>query len=346
MSRAWRSGAAALLLALLAAGVAARAAEAESLDPGARAIEIPRWFSESFLEFPEEVRDAAAQGKRVMVYIGQDGCPYCKALMEVDFRTPDIVEKTRRRFVAIALNLWGDREVTWVDGRHTSEKALARALGIQFTPTLLFLDEKGKVALRLNGYLPPDRFRVALAYAAGEGRAGESYAEYAARHEGDRRGALVAEPFLEPGPLDLPAIGARTGKPLAVLIERSSCKECEELHRDAFSRPEVRALLARFAVVQVDLFGGRPVVTPSGERRSERAWARSLGVAYTPTLLFLDGEGHEAFRVEGYVRPFHLAGALDYVASGAYREEPDFQRYLQKRADAMRSRGKSVDLWK
>ena len=52
--------------------------------PNPHAIEIPRWFSESFLDFREEVRDAAREGKRVMVYFGQDGCPYCKALMTVD----------------------------------------------------------------------------------------------------------------------------------------------------------------------------------------------------------------------------------------------------------------------
>ena len=45
------------------------------------------------------------------------------------------------------------------------------------------------------------------------------------------------------------------------------------------------------------------------------------------------------FRIEAYVRPFHLAAALDYVASGAYRSEPSFQRYLQARAERMRGRG-------
>jgi hypothetical protein len=51
------------------------------------------------------------------------------------------------------------------------------------------------------------------------------------------------------------------------------------------------------------------------------------------------------FRAEGYLRPFHLAAAMDYVASGAYRAEPSYQRYLQARADRMRAEGKTVDLW-
>ncbi len=52
------------------------------------------------------------------------------------------------------------------------------------------------------------------------------------------------------------------------------------------------------------------------------------------------------FRFEGYVRPFHLAGAFDYVASGAYRTQPEFQRFLQAKAERLREQGRTVDLWR
>jgi thioredoxin-related protein len=38
---------------------------------------IPAWFAASFLDFRDEVAEAARAGKRVMIYLGQDGCPYC-----------------------------------------------------------------------------------------------------------------------------------------------------------------------------------------------------------------------------------------------------------------------------
>jgi len=44
------------------------------------------------------------------------------------------------------------------------------------------------------------------------------------------------------------------------------------------------------------------------------------------------------------VRTFHLQSALDYVASRAYASEPNFQRYIQARADARRARGDRVDV--
>jgi len=40
-----------------------------------------------------------------------------------------------------------------------------------------------------------------------------------------------------------------------------------------------------------------------------------------------------------------VQSALDYVASGAYRGQPEFQRYIEKRADALRARGQKVNLW-
>ena len=52
------------------------------------------------------------------------------------------------------------------------------------------------------------------------------------------------------------------------------------------------------------------------------------------------------FRVDGYVRPFHLATALEYVASGAYRGEPEFQRFIRAKAERLRAAGKPVELLK
>jgi thioredoxin-related protein len=86
-------------------------------------------------------------------------------------------------------------------------------------------------------------------------------------------------------------------------------------------------------------------LTFEDRRNANATWADSLGVSYTPTFVFFDG-GKEVFRAESYLRPFHLASALEYVASSAYRAEPSFQRYIQARAERLRGRGQAVDLWK
>ena len=87
------------------------------------------------------------------------------------------------------------------------------------------------------------------------------------------------------------------------------------------------------------------LTTPDGAKVKADAWARDLRVTYTPSIVFFDAGGREVFRIDAYLRPFHVASALDYVASGAYRSEPSFQRFIQARAERLRAQGERVDLW-
>ncbi|HYN12842.1 MAG TPA: thioredoxin fold domain-containing protein [Burkholderiales bacterium] len=297
------------------------------------AQELPAWFTESLLHLPDDVAEAARGGKRVMLYFGQDGCPYCKQLMEVNLRQRAIADKLRRNFVALALNIWGDREVTWTDGKPMSEKQLAAMLKVQYTPTLLFLDPSGGVALRVNGYYPPHRFEAVLDQLLGVPASEVKEA---------------ANANLNPQSFFLKSADLRRksgGKPLAVLFETPHCAACDELHAVAFKRQEVLDQLAKFDVARFALNDPVEILPLGGKPTSAAAWARSLEVGYVPTLVFFDPRGREVLRMEAYFRPFHVAGALEYVSSGAYRREPSFQRFLQGRAERLRSRGETVDLW-
>jgi thioredoxin-related protein len=330
----------ALVLALFFAAVAARAQDAAP-----HAIEIPPWFSPSFLDLREDVADAAREHKRVMLYFGQDGCPYCAALMKTNFSQPRIVEKTRKRFVAIALNIWGDRDVTWTDGKVRREKEFAAFLKIQFTPTLVFLDECGKVIARLNGYYPPHRFEAVLDWVGGHMEDKVPLGEYLERHVRDAASpTLHDEPFFMQPPLDLRR--GKGAKPLAVIFETPYCAGCDQLHREGFKRPEVKAQLAKFDVARISLLQNEKIIIPDGKTVPASEFARLLKITYTPSIVFFDRAGREVFRIEAYLRPFHLAGSFEYVSSGAYRTQPSFQRFLQAKAERMRERGEAVELWK
>jgi len=318
---------------------------ARAEEPSPYAIDIPRWFTQSFLDFREDVADAARNGRRLLVYFGQDGCPYCTQLMVTNFSQRAIVDKTRKHFVAIAFNMWGDREVTWLDGRVMAEKELATLLDVQFTPTLLFFDERGKVVARLDGYYPPKRFEAVLDYVAGHRERDQTLANYlrsAVKETASPR--LHDEPFFLPPPYDLRR--GTNAKPLAVVFETPDCAACDEMHREGFRRKEVMTAVNRFDVARFGLGTRTGLITPDGRTTSAGAWARELDVIYTPTIVFFDAAGVETFRVSAYLRPFHLAASFDYVASGAYRDEPSFQRYIKDRAERMRAKGDRVELWR
>ena len=307
--------------------------------------EKPAWFKESFLDIREDVAEAADANRRVILYFYQDGCPYCAKLLRDNFADKGIVRQTRENFDVVAINMWGDREVTGFDGSATTEKALAGDLQVQFTPTMLFLDEEGQVVLRVNGYFPPAKFRAALSHAA-------------ARQEGEAvfagdpgtaaptavNGELHLFPEALPYPLKLAENRSIAYRPLLVLFEQPECAACDELHEDIFQRREVAIALTNLDLAQVDVRSGEPVQTPDGRELPARQWARELGIQFAPSLVFFDRAGREVFRTEAYLRSFHVHGAVDYVVSGAYHDEPSFQRFLQHRTEVLRARGIEVDL--
>ncbi len=324
---------------LLLAAVPAAAAE-----PSPHAIELPPVFQDTFLDIRGDAREAARAGKRLMLYFGQDGCPYCRRLLHDNLRQKDIAERVGKHLYPIAFNIWGDREVTWIDGAVLTEKQLAARLKVQFTPTLLFLDESGRVIARVNGYYPPHRFRAALDYVIGHMEKRTSFAEHMrSAVPAPARGTLNEQPFFLAPPLDL---GRRqSAKPLALFVEQVACQACDEMHAGPLHSAETRELLDRFDVARIDLFGAARLTGPDGKPATEAELGRTLEIAYTPSLLLFDASGREVLRVEGYVRALHLQSALDYVASGAYRTQPSFQRYLQTRTERLRSQGSDVRLW-
>jgi len=116
--------------------------------------DYPAWFKDSFLDFPEDLTEATSEEKRLVIFFHQDGCPYCNALVQRNFSQKEITEKAQKNFDIIAINMWGDRPVTHFDGQQYTEKTFAEKLKVQFTPTIIFFDEQGKVALRINGFKP------------------------------------------------------------------------------------------------------------------------------------------------------------------------------------------------
>jgi len=305
--------------------------------------EQPAWFKQSFLDIREDITEAVEQDKRVLLYFYQDGCPYCKKLLETNFALRDISDKTRKTMDVIAINIWGDRNVTDLAGNSVSEKQFAANLKVMFTPTLLFLDEQGKVVVRLNGYYPPHKFIAVVDY-VGEHREKEiSFRDYwAQRAPPASSGRLHRDKSYLQAPYRLAGRGSE--KPLLVLFEQKECGPCDELHLDILKRRESIELLKRFDVVLLDMWSKTAVQTPSGIDTSAAAWAKQLNVQYAPTIVMFDSSGQEAFRTEAYLKAFHIQSALDYVLAGAYREQPNFQRFIQARADKLEAQGVHVDL--
>jgi thioredoxin-related protein len=291
----------------------------------------PKWFKKSFLDLPDDLKEAVDAGKQgIMVYFGQKRCAYCHKLMEVNFGLADITEYTQRHFDLIPIDIWGVDEVTAIDGDVFTERDFSLEKGTNFTPSIIFYDRDGKEALRLRGYYPPYQFRAALEYVADAHYKKESFRDYLARGEG----RMVFEPedlneedFFAAPPFNLDRTRFSSERPLAVFFEQGNCHACDVLHGEALRDPAIYGNFEQFDSVQLDMWSDTPVVTPSGERLTAREWAEKLGLFYAPSIIFFDEKGGEILRVDSVVRFFRLRNVLNYITSKAYLTEPSYQRW-------------------
>ena len=316
---------------------------------GAKTATHPTWFKESFLDLEEDISDASDNDKRLVVYFWQPGCPYCSQLWEDNFAQKKTVDNFRKNFEIVALNMWGDREVVSVGGNDYTEKSFAEALGIKYTPTLLFFDENKKVVHQLNGYIPPEDFQRSMNFVSGKHEKKQSFGAFAAKQmeaeATNKKGKLHTEDFFMSATHNLNRSEKKAEDYLAVFFEGNNCKNCDLLHEKTLQDKTTRSLIKQFSSVQLDRFSDAKVITPAGKSTSVKEWANELGISYLPAMVFFNQEGKEVMRIDAQMRTFHIQSVFDYVLTGAYKTELNFQRYISARADKIRESGTDVDIF-
>ncbi|MBU25661.1 MAG: hypothetical protein CMD99_06495 [Gammaproteobacteria bacterium] len=298
-------------------------------------FELPEWFKISFLDLSEDNLEATESNKHLVVFFWQDFCGYCKETIEKNLTQRSIRKMFDEYFDVVALNIWGSKEVLGLDGEATTEKDIARALEVQFTPTIIFFDSNGKPVLRLNGYVSPAEMEVALTYVHTETYHSQTIFEYLAANKTQSANmSLNSQPFIKVD-ANLDAVS----QPKAILFEQTSCPDCDLFHRCVLSLEAVRDRFKPFHTVQLDMWSKTPVITPSGDITTARDYAQELEIIYTPSLVLFDTGDHEIIRIESQLRSFHTEAVLEYVAQGLYKRESNFQRYIEERGDIIRSNG-------
>lgn len=307
-------------------------------------VEPPAWFKSSFLDLADDIAEAASNGKRVLFFFYQDGCPYCEKQINVNFAQKAIADKTRQNFDVVAVNMWGDREVSDYNGNTLTEKEFASSLRVMFTPTLIFFNEKGEVALRLNGYLPPAKFTLALDYVIEKQENTLRFRDYLkSKSPVLSSGKMHKTDYFRSGAVDLSA-KYNSAQYTMILFEQKQCPACDELHLDVLKRPETLDLVKKFDAVQLDMWSKKPIIGFDGKKTSAFALAQQLDLKYAPSIVFFDKQNNEVIRMEAYLKSFHVQSVMDYVDSGAYQKEKSFQRYIDVRANAIREKGIKIEL--
>jgi thioredoxin-related protein len=100
------------------------------------------WFTITFRDIADDIAQAKADGKRLALTFEQRGCIYCAQMHEKILSDPEVRDYIAANFMVVQYNMFGDEEVTDLDGETLTEKTAARRWGYVFTPTIVFLPEE------------------------------------------------------------------------------------------------------------------------------------------------------------------------------------------------------------
>lgn len=100
------------------------------------------WFQDTFMDLREDLTEANAEGKRLLLMIEQRGCIYCTKMHEEVFSDPEIAKLISDNYFVLQINMFGDIPITDFDGAELSEKEMVNHWGAMFTPTMIFLPEE------------------------------------------------------------------------------------------------------------------------------------------------------------------------------------------------------------
>lgn len=306
---------------------------------GGQKYTMPGWFKTSFLDIPEDIKEAAEQDKYLAVFFHLDECPYCAKMLDDNLTSGPNQQYAAQHFDFVGLNIKGNVEVTWVDGETTTLSGLAKKLSVFATPTIQVFDSKGKRVLNLQGYRGPAVFRQAMEYVVSKAYEGQSFKAY--------QDALATQQPVTYRPVkhallsdSLQLAGARG--PIAVLFEAPNCAYCSRFHEKTLNHPKVIAALKPYRFVRVMVNGSQPLTTPLGEAMTESQWATKLDISYTPSLL-LYKEGKLLQRIETALYQQHLRESLEWVSGWKATGYPSLREFKENYRSQQIFNGENVD---
>jgi thioredoxin-related protein len=121
------------LLAVLSCTIPATAGEL-----GDDGLHKAPWMRDTFKDLREDLTDASAEGKRLMILVEQRGCSYCRKMHEEVFVVPNVAKTIEDNFFVVQINMFGNVEVTDFDGTTLPEKEIVKRWGALFTPNIYF----------------------------------------------------------------------------------------------------------------------------------------------------------------------------------------------------------------
>ncbi|MBW5290722.1 MAG: putative thioredoxin [Candidatus Ruthia sp. Asou_11_S2] len=297
------------------------------------------WFKDSFLEITDDVDEAKQSNKHVLLFFHLDGCPYCDQMVK-DFNQPSLKKFIQQHFDVIAINIRGEKEVAINENQPLSEKELAAQVEVQYTPTVLFLNQKNEVVARTNGYRKPKKLKKVLDYVYNKAYAELTLAQYI---ETTKKTSNYQPQSHEMFQKIKDFSTLKT--PLTIIFEDKSCDACAYFYNTTLKDSAVVNEFNAFSVVRFDASSTQTIIDNKGNQTTPKDWVQQLKLNYRPGIVLFN-EGDEITRIDGFLYNFHFQEVLRYVSGDFYQEFATYNAYLAYRQRELLKQGIDIDIHK
>jgi len=307
---------------------------------GGKSFDTPAWFKDSFLEIADDVDDATDSGKHVLLFFHLNGCPYCEMTVNQQFQKEPLKSFMQEHFDSIEINVRGDREIAMTEEITTTERLLAEYLKIQGTPTIILLNSKNQVVLRLAGYRSTRALQQAFNYVQQMAYLETSFGDYKRANMQYGEYQFIANPLIETVS-DFSSIR----EPVALLIEDDDCDDCATFHNKLISRAEIREQLEHYRFIRIDGKSEQLITDFNGRQISPKDWTAELKMDYRPGIILFD-EGKEVARVASLLFPFHFEHLLRYGLNKNYLKYSRYGELMRARQEELFAQGIDTNVGK
>ncbi len=138
----------------------------------ARQIEDPEPIS-----LEEALSKAPDEGKKILVDVYAEWCPYCRRMHTEVYKDKDVLEAISDHYIWVKINVESEEKVNY-HGTEMSEAQFARALENQSVPTTYFLDAEGSILGAQPGFIEAPTFSDLLIFVGSDIYLNRSFQEY------------------------------------------------------------------------------------------------------------------------------------------------------------------------
>lgn len=301
-------------------------------------VVYPSWFKESFLDLGDDLEEAQEAGKRgIIVMFSRKNCSHCQALIETTFSDSKIIKRVQSNYDVIAVDIFSDNEVTYIDGTTTTVKNFAETSKARLTPTLIFLGVEKKPLLKIIGFYPPDKFEKVLDYIDGDHYKNIKLSQYLRKQDvrdpGDKSSVNYDYSLFSRPPHDFSTTPSTSIPVTIAFFEKPNCTPCVRFHERALDDSEVQNLMKKFNSIQLDSSDTKSVLkTPDGKKLSPSQWSRELQLNYDYSLVFFDENGKEVHRMDSEVSKDLVLRSMHYVSEKAYEHHEQYMQWEKEQA--------------